>query len=191
MIIEPQTDTGMSGSTIYVDLVDTHGHSIGTMEKLAAHRDPGIRHRAFSIFLVGDDGRLLMQRRASTKYHSPGVWTNTCCGHPEPGADPLEAANRRTFEEFGLHTRDLELAGIVEYRHKDPFTGLIEHEYNHTYVGQVEGLPSPNPQEIEAWVYLTPSEVRDLRNADSLSVWFDSVYEVARPALARIADAKW
>ena len=87
---------------ILLELVDEHGNTIGTAEKLAAHQAPGQLHRAFSVFLFDEHGRLLLQRRALGKYHSPGVWSNTCCGHPYPGEAPFAAAARRTHEELGI-----------------------------------------------------------------------------------------
>ena len=87
---------------ILLELVDEAGVTIGTAEKLAAHQAPGLLHRAFSVFLFDPRGRLLMQRRALGKYHSPGVWSNTCCGHPYPGESPFAAAARRTHEELGV-----------------------------------------------------------------------------------------
>ncbi len=87
---------------ILLELVDEHGTTIGTAEKLAAHQPPGLLHRAFSVFLFDDRGRLLLQQRALGKYHSPGVWSNTCCGHPYPGEAPFAAAARRTHEELGI-----------------------------------------------------------------------------------------
>ncbi len=85
-----------------LELVDEDGRTIGTAEKLSAHQAPGQLHRAFSVFLFDEQGRLLLQQRALGKYHSPGVWSNTCCGHPYPGEAPFAAAARRTFEELGV-----------------------------------------------------------------------------------------
>lgn len=106
MPITPATAaTSSSNGTspaILLELVDEEGNTIGTAEKLAAHQAPGQLHRAFSVFLFDEQGRLLLQRRALGKYHSPGVWSNTCCGHPYPGEAPFAAAARRTYEELGV-----------------------------------------------------------------------------------------
>ena len=91
-----------AAEAIMLELVDEDGATIGTAEKLAAHQPPGQLHRAFSVFLFDEQGRLLLQRRALGKYHSPGVWSNTCCGHPYPGEAPFAAAARRTYEELGI-----------------------------------------------------------------------------------------
>lgn len=105
----PATATHSSSNgtaeAIMLELVDENGTTIGTAEKLAAHQAPGQLHRAFSVFLFDEQGRLLLQRRALGKYHSPGVWSNTCCGHPYPGEAPFAAAARRTYEELGLSPR--------------------------------------------------------------------------------------
>ncbi|MBR7742732.1 isopentenyl-diphosphate Delta-isomerase [Phycicoccus sp. BSK3Z-2] len=178
-------------ATILLETVDEEGVAIGTMEKLAAHAAPGVRHRAFSLFLLGDDGRVLLQRRAAVKYHSPGVWSNTCCGHPAPGGDPVEAAVRRVAEELGVGARDVEEAGVVEYRHEDPRTGLVEHEWNHTLVGTVVGEPHPDPDEVDAWAWADADAVARHRVAGELSVWFDDVYATARPVLAARTGLAW
>ena len=106
MPITPATATHSSSNgtaeAIMLELVDENGMTIGTAEKLAAHQAPGQLHRAFSVFLFDERGRLLLQQRALGKYHSPGVWSNTCCGHPYPGEAPFAAAARRTFEELGV-----------------------------------------------------------------------------------------
>src|SRR5258708_16941923 len=99
----PTADPSSNGSAdpILLELVDENGVTTGTAEKLSAHLAPGRLHRAFSVFLFDEDGRLLLQRRALGKYHSPGVWSNTCCGHPYPGEQPFVAAARRTAEQLG------------------------------------------------------------------------------------------
>lgn len=175
----------------YVDLVDAGGHRIGEMEKMAAHTAPGVRHRAFSLFLTNEEGELLLQRRASVKYHSPRVWSNTCCGHPASGADPVAAAKRRVMEELGVKAREVEVAGVVEYRLVDPKTGLVEHEFNHTLVGLVAGEPMPAPQEVDTWTYADARRIDSLRRNGELSIWFDSVYAVARPILERRTGRTW
>jgi len=176
---------------LYVELVDAKGRSIGTMEKIAAHAHPGTLHRAFSLFLLATDGRTLLQRRASTKYHSPGVWSNTCCGHPQPGVDPADAAAIRVFEELGVHALDIQAAGIVKYRHEDPSTGLVEHEYNHTLVGVVDGEPNANPEEVDDWFYADAAAIERLRLHGRLSVWFHDVYRTARSTLERRSGTTW
>jgi isopentenyl-diphosphate delta-isomerase len=126
-------------------LVDRHDRRIGTAGKLETHRE-GRLHRAFSIFLVEPDGALLLQRRALTKYHSGGLWANTCCGHPRPGERTIRAANRRLGEELGLSARLVE-AFSTEYRAALDH-GLTEHELVHVFVGHRVGDPALNPDEV-------------------------------------------
>lgn len=111
-------------SPILVELLDSIGAAIGVCEKLAAHRPPGVINRAFSIFLLNRENQLLLQRRALGKYHSPGPWANTCCGHPLPGESAENGARRRLRDELGLVGVHLFEAGVVQYRVSDSITGL-------------------------------------------------------------------
>jgi isopentenyl-diphosphate delta-isomerase len=134
-----------------VVLVDEHDTPVGTAAKLQAHID-GVLHRAFSIFVFGHDGRLLIQRRALHKYHSGGLWANTCCGHPRPGEDVSAAALRRLREELAL---SCSLAELFTTSYAVTLSnGLVEHELNHVFVGRAEAEPVPNPEEVMelAWV---------------------------------------
>ncbi|MBD0710204.1 isopentenyl-diphosphate Delta-isomerase [Streptomyces sp. CBMA291] len=171
---------------IMLELVDEDGTTIGTAEKLAAHQAPGQLHRAFSVFLFDESGRLLLQRRALGKYHSPGVWSNTCCGHPYPGEAPFAAAARRTFEELGVSPTLLAEAGTVRYNHPDPASGLVEQEFNHLFVGLVQAEPDPDPEEIEDTVFVTPAELAERHAAVPFSAWFMTVLDAARPAIREL-----
>ncbi|MFE0774677.1 isopentenyl-diphosphate Delta-isomerase [Streptomyces sp. NPDC058861] len=171
---------------IMLELVDEDGRTIGTAEKLAAHRAPGQLHRAFSVFLFDESGRLLLQRRALGKYHSPGVWSNTCCGHPYPGEAPFAAAARRTFEELGVSPSLLAEAGTVRYNHPDPASGLVEQEFNHLFVGLVQAEPRPDPEEIDDTVFVTPAELSERHAAAPFSAWFMTVLDAARPAVREL-----
>src|SRR5262245_48862013 len=108
---------------LLVELVDERGRTTGVTRKLAAHRPPGQLHRAISIFLLDASGRLLIQRRARAKYHSGGLWSNTCCSHPAPGEAPADAAVRRLREELGVEPTDLTEAGSTVYDVTDPVSG--------------------------------------------------------------------
>jgi isopentenyl-diphosphate delta-isomerase len=143
-----------------VILVDSDDHPLGAMEKLQAHRQ-GALHRAFSIFLFDREGRLLLQKRAPGKYHSPGLWTNTCCGHPRPGEEVVAAATRRLQEELGIGC-PLEVQFNFKYR-ADLDHGMIEHEIDHVLFGRFDGAVLPAPEEIEAvrWITL-PGLVREI-----------------------------
>ncbi|GGX07645.1 isopentenyl-diphosphate Delta-isomerase [Streptomyces malachitofuscus] len=197
MPITPATATNSpsSGTTeqIVLELVDEDGVTIGTAEKLAAHQPPGQLHRAFSVFLFDERGRLLVQQRALGKYHSPGVWSNTCCGHPYPGEAPFAAAARRTFEELGVSPSLLAEAGTVRYNHPDPASGLVEQEFNHLFVGMVQSPVRPDPEEVAATAFVTPGELAERHAKDTFSAWFMTVLDAARPAARELTgpSAGW
>ncbi|MCB5164023.1 isopentenyl-diphosphate Delta-isomerase [Streptomyces bambusae] len=178
---------------IMLELVDEAGNTIGTAEKLSAHQAPGRLHRAFSVFLFDDEGRLLLQQRALGKYHSPGVWSNTCCGHPYPGESPFAAAARRTYEELGLSPALLAEAGTVRYNHPDPASGLVEQEYNHLFVGLAQAKPAVDPSEVGDVAFVTAAELAERHAADPFSAWFMTVLNAARPAIRELTgeEAGW
>ena len=187
------TPSNGAANAILLELVDEHGVTIGTAEKLAAHQPPGQLHRAFSVFLFDDRGRLLLQQRALGKYHSPGVWSNTCCGHPYPGEAPFAAAARRTYEELGVSPSLLAEAGTVRYNHPDPDSGLVEQEYNHLFVGMVQSPLGPDPEEVGATAFVTPDELAERHAKDAFSSWFMTVLDAARPAVRELTglSAGW
>ncbi|WP_405884246.1 isopentenyl-diphosphate Delta-isomerase [Streptomyces sp. NBC_01136] len=197
MPITPATATHSSSNgtveAILLELVDEDGNTIGTAEKLAAHQPPGQLHRAFSVFLFDEHGRLLLQQRALGKYHSPGVWSNTCCGHPYPGEAPFAAAARRTYEELGVSPSLLAEAGTVRYNHPDPESGLVEQEYNHLFVGMVQSSPHPDPEEVGDSAFVTAAELMERHAKDSFSAWFMTVLDAARPAIRELTgpSAGW
>ncbi|HEX8557533.1 MAG TPA: isopentenyl-diphosphate Delta-isomerase [Pyrinomonadaceae bacterium] len=140
-----------------VILVDERDREVGAAEKLRAHRD-GALHRAFSVFVFDRGGRLLLQRRARGKYHSGGLWSNTACGHPRPGEATDAAARRRLREEMGL---DCDLREAFEFIYRAELDGaLVEHEYDHVFVGVDEAEPAPDPSEVEEWRWVTMGELR-------------------------------
>lgn len=144
-----------------VILVDEDDRQVGVAEKLSAHRE-ALLHRAFSIFVFDAEKRLLLQRRARGKYHSGGLWSNTCCGHPRPGETVRAAAQRRLREEMNF-VCELREAFHFIYR-AELGNGLVEHEYDHVLVGEFDGSPAPSLAEVEDWRRIGMDELRcDLR----------------------------
>lgn len=154
-----------------VVLVDEWDRELGFMDKLQAHRE-GNLHRAFSVFVFNDDGELLLQRRAENKYHSGGLWTNTCCSHPRPGESVEDAALRRLEEEMGFSC-ELEDAFSFMYQ-SDMGNGLTEYEYDHVLFGRFNSIPNPNPGEVSGWKYLSMERIeRELiSDARVYTRWF-------------------
>lgn len=160
-----------------VILVDEEDRLLGTAEKVAAHRNGGQLHRAFSIFIFDGLGRMLLQQRAATKYHFCGKWTNACCGHPRPGEDLLQAAQRRLGEEMGFHTQLRRVLAFV-YSARDEAAGLTEREFDHVLVGRFDGEPRPDPAEIAAIRWMTRDELAlDLTaRSEAYTPWFANAY---------------
>ncbi|WP_435600396.1 isopentenyl-diphosphate Delta-isomerase [Streptomyces sp. C10-9-1] len=172
-----------SRERLRVERVDTQGRATGlTATVHEAHtRDGGLLHRAFSVMLVNDRGEALLQRRAGTKRRFPGLWSNTCCGHPAPGEAPADAARARLAEELGIRAGALSPAGTFVYRAEDPGSGYVEHEYDHVLVGRFEGdAPAVDPDEASEVAWRSPAEIlRDLDGPGSASYtpWLRQVVE--------------
>ena len=141
-----------------VILVNNHDEQIGTLEKLAAHKQ-GLLHRAFSVLIFNNDGEMLIHQRADEKYHCAGLWSNSCCSHHRVGETNEQAASRRLEEEMGFTAQVKFLGSFVYYVAFD--NGLIEHEYDHVLVGKFSGIPVPNAKEVSDWKYIT---LKDLEN---------------------------
>ena len=154
-----------------VVLVDPEDRPLGTMEKMEAHRQ-GVLHRAFSVFVFNSKGDLLLHRRAKEKYHSGGLWTNTCCSHPRPDETVVEAAQRRLVEEMGMRCQ-LEPKFSFVYR-ADLDHGMIEHELDHVLIGYSDVPPEPNPEEVCETRYMPVREVEaDIAaHPDHYTAWF-------------------
>ncbi|RAK24752.1 isopentenyl-diphosphate delta-isomerase [Actinoplanes lutulentus] len=183
--------TGSSGPRLELELVDENGITVGTAEKMQAHQAPGHLHRAFSVFLFNAENKMLLQRRALSKYHSPGVWSNSCCGHPHVGEPPPAAAARRITEELGTSPSTLEAAGTVRYRHPDETTGLVEHEFNHLFVGTLSGAVHPHPDEIAEVSFVDPFELTRRLTKEPFSVWFRTVLQAAHPYIENLTGTSW
>ena len=133
-----------------VILVNDQDHPIGVMEKMEAH-EKGLLHRAFSVFIFNSGGEMLLQQRALSKYHSGGLWTNTCCSHPNPEEDTAMAAQRRLREEMGFTTH---LKNAFTFQYKTGFeNGLTEHEVDHVYTGYYDGIVSPDTEEVNDYAF--------------------------------------
>jgi len=152
-------------------LVNEKDEMVGVGEKLKSHRD-GLLHRAFSVFLLNSRGELLLQRRALGKYHSPGLWSNTCCGHPRPGEEVTDAAQRRLMAEMGLDCR-LKVVGSFIYR-ADVGGGLIEYEFDHLLVGHTDIEPTLNLEEAldSRWVCLATLTSEVITHPQNFTYWF-------------------
>jgi len=159
-----------------VILVNERDEKIGLMPKLEAHQK-GILHRAFSIFVYNDKNELMLQQRALNKYHSPGLWTNTCCSHQRDGETSLEAGKRRLQEEMGFTTPLKETNSFI---YKAPFdNGLTEHELDHILVGNYNGIPKINQTEVASWKWMTLEQVQnDIQiNPDDYTAWFKIIFD--------------
>lgn len=159
-----------------VILVNTSDEVLGTMPKMEAHRQ-AVLHRAFSVFILNAQGQLMLQQRAADKYHSPLLWTNTCCSHQRMGETNIEAGRRRLREEMGFET---ELADLFSFIYKAPFdNGLTEHELDHVLLGYYAAEPRINPQEVASWKWMGLEEVSaDLKARPELyTAWFRIVFE--------------
>ena len=155
----------------YVVLVNDHDTQIGIMEKMAAHIVPRL-HRAFSIFLFNSRGELLLQQRALSKYHSPGLWTNTCCSHPRDGETLEQATTRRLKEEMGMQC---EMHEVFTFIYKAPVgLGLIEHEFDHVWFGTTDNTPVINTDEVASWKYMAIDDIaNDMKNhPEHYTEWF-------------------
>ena len=161
---------------IEVQLVNPKDEPIGSMEKLEAHQK-GLLHRAISVLIFNSKGEMLLQRRALKKYHSPGLWTNTCCSHPYPFEIPEDAASRRLNEEMNI---DSKLDFVFKFIYKTEFSnGLIENELDHVFIGYSDETPHLNTDEAVAFRWVTINDLqRDIeKNPENYTVWFKIIIE--------------
>ena len=159
-----------------VILVNENDEKIGLMAKQEAHIK-GVLHRAFSVFIFNDKNELMLQQRALHKYHTPGLWANTCCSHQRDGETSVEAGKRRLMEEMGF---SVDLKETTTFIYKAPFdNGLTEHELDHILVGSYEGHPEINPEEVASWKWMDLEMVREdiKNNPDIYTPWFKIIFD--------------
>lgn len=159
-----------------VILVDERDNKLGLMEKIEAH-EKALLHRAFSVFIFNSKNELMLQQRALSKYHSPGLWTNTCCSHQRDEESNIEAGKRRLMEEMGFTS---ELEETTSFIYKAPFdNGLTEHEYDHVLVGYYNDEPNINKEEVADWKWMSLESVKqDIEVNPSLyTAWFKIIFQ--------------
>ena len=160
----------------HVILVNEKDQELGLMPKLEAHQK-AVLHRAFSVFIFNSENELMLQQRASNKYHSPNLWTNTCCSHQRSGESNIQAGTRRLYEEMGFTTS---LKEITSFIYKAPFdNGLTEHELDHIMVGYYNEDPVINSDEVEDWKWMKIEDVKkDISlNPDLYTAWFKIIFK--------------
>ncbi len=160
----------------FVVLVDEQDNQLGLMEKQQAHV-AGLLHRAFSVFVFNSNGALLLQQRAEDKYHSPLLWTNTCCSHPRENETYEQAAHRRLIEEMGF---DCELVGKFHFIYKAQLgEKLFEHELDHVFVGNYDGEVQINPEEVADFKWMSMDELISDMNSkpDKYTIWFRIIFD--------------
>lgn len=160
----------------YVVLVDRNDNELGLMEKQQAHI-AGLLHRAFSVFIFNTNGELMLQQRAANKYHSPTLWTNTCCSHPRENESYLEAAQRRLEEEMGFNCELYYKFNFIYKANLD--NGLTEHELDYVFIGTFDGEPQLNPEEVMAyrWVDMNDLKKDMQKNPQNYTAWFKIIFD--------------
>ena len=159
-----------------VILVNNRDEQIGLMPKMEAH-EKALLHRAFSVFVFNDNHELMIQQRAMGKYHSPGLWTNTCCSHQREGETNIQAGRRRLQEEMGFTT---DLQDTISFIYKAPFdNGLTEHEFDHILVGHYNQEPEPNPAEVHAYQWVSLEDLKNdmMENPQLYTEWFKIIFD--------------
>lgn len=160
----------------FVILVNQNDEQIGLMPKLEAH-EKALLHRAFSVFVINDKNEIMLQQRAASKYHSPLLWTNTCCSHQRQGETNLQAGSRRLKEEMGFETSLKELFSFI---YKAPFdNGLTEHEFDHVMIGTYNSVPYINKDEVESWKWMAIADIKmDIEKSPEIyTEWFKIIFD--------------
>ncbi len=169
-------------STDYVILVDEQDNELGKMEKLQAHLEAQL-HRAISVFVFNSNKEMLLQKRASGKYHSANLWTNTCCSHPKPNENTTDAAKRRLQEEMGI-TCNLNYVFNFTYLAKLE-NGITEHEFDHVFFGFTNDIPVLNLEEASDYKYLSLEKIENQlnQNSEQFTVWFKLIFDKIKTEL--------
>lgn len=159
-----------------VILVNEMDEPIGLMNKMEAH-EKAILHRAFSVFILNNNNEVMLQQRAQHKYHSPLLWTNTCCSHQRAGETNIQAGKRRLYEEMGF---EVDLKELFHFIYKAPFdNGLTEHELDHVMIGYSNSEPFINPEEVASWKWMKIEDIKDdmIQNPAEYTVWFKIIFD--------------
>jgi len=159
-----------------VILVNENDEPIGLMEKIEAH-EKALLHRAFSVFILNNKNQIMLQQRAAGKYHSPLLWTNTCCSHQRKGETNIQAGKRRLQEEMGFSA---ELKELFSFIYKAPFdNGLTEHELDHVMIGYFNEQPAINTEEVENWKWMGIEEIKEdmQQHPEIYTAWFKIIFE--------------
>ena len=158
-------------------LVDEEDNVIGEEEKIKAHQNGGKLHRAFSILIYNDKGEMMLQKRAKSKYHFGGLWTNACCSHPKPGEPINQTIHSKLMQEMGF---DTELNEVFSFIYKADFdNGLTEYEFDHVFVGKYDREPKINPEEADDWKWIGMEKLNQdvLENPEKYTPWFKIILE--------------
>jgi isopentenyl-diphosphate Delta-isomerase len=167
-----------------VILVDENDVQIGIAGKMEAHYK-GILHRAVSVFIINSSSQWILQRRALNKYHSKGLWTNTCCSHPYPGETNIEAAGRRLMEEMGMQSK---LKELFSFKYKQKLDNeLTEHEFDHVFIGISDDDPIINTNEVFEWKKVSYNTLHEdiLKNPNNYTYWFKEIYKKVNDGMTK------
>ncbi|MBN2522039.1 MAG: isopentenyl-diphosphate Delta-isomerase [Bacteroidales bacterium] len=171
----------------YVILVDENDNQTGICGKMEAHTK-ALLHRAVSVFIINSKGEWILQRRAMDKYHSNGLWTNTCCTHPHPGESNIGAARRRLKEEMGI---ECDLTILFKFRYREKLdNGLTEHELDHVFFGITDDNPVINTSEVEEWEAVSYTKLHEdiVKNPSAYTYWFKEIYEKVNSFILQIQN---
>jgi isopentenyl-diphosphate delta-isomerase len=172
-----------------VILVDKHDRQTGLAGKMEAHHK-GLLHRAVSVFIINSKGEWILQRRALDKYHSNGLWTNTCCTHPYPGETTTDAAKRRLVEEMGIKCNLVDLFSFIYKEKLD--NELTEHELDHVFFGISDDIPKPDTTEVEEWKKVSFNDLHEdiVKNPSGYTYWFKQIYEKVNESIQKLKESR-